>query len=256
MKTKRLILIFLLTMVPALSVRAQYVSLGVGAGSDGISAEVAARLGGHVQVRAGYGYAPGLMGVTINRVKVPEHPGLPNESSVTVPLTLKLGTNEGRFLFDIFPSSGGFHFTVGAHMGSPRLIRGTLKGLPSVYNIAGLMVDGYIVKATGGVLEAMICGKGLGSERFAFKPYVGVGYGRAVKEDSRVSFSVDLGVQYQGKPYFQAQGETVTGRKQNVTIPNEVLDNLAPGFSEKADKYLGWMVVWPTLSAHLYVKLF
>ena len=256
MNRKGLILILLLVLVQALPARAQYLSLGIGAGTDGLSAELAAPLGGHLQLRTGYGFATGLLSVNISQVKVPEHPGNPSGSTVAVPLSAKLGTNEGRLLFDIFPGSSDFHISVGMNMGSPRLVRGFLKDLPSDYNTAGLYVDGYLVKATGGVLEAAVCAKGLGGDYFAVKPYLGVGYGRAVKKKSRVSFSVDLGAQYQGKPYFQALGETVTDRKKMVPLSGEVLENLMPGFGDKADKYLGWAVVWPTLSAHLYVKLF
>ena len=255
MRTKRLILL-LLVLACALPARAQYLSLGAGVGTDGISVELGARLGGHLQLRTGYGFATGLVGATINGISVPEHPGDPSGKQVATPMTVKLGMNEGRVLFDIFPGSSDFHISVGAHMGSPRVARGILKGLPADYNTAGLIVDGYLVKATGGVLEAALCGKGLGTDRFAVKPYAGVGYGRAIQKKSPVSFSVDLGVQYQGKLFFQAQGETPTGSKKTVTLSNEVLESLVPGFEGYTDKYLGWMVVWPTLSAHLYVKLF
>ncbi len=256
MKNKRLVLLLLLALACVLPARAQKMSLGAGVGTDGVSIELTAALGGHVQLRAGYGIATGLVGATINKISVPEHPGDPSGTSVATPLTVKLGMNEGRLLFDFFPGSSDFHISVGAHMGSPRFARGILRNLPSDYNTAGLVVDNYLVKATGGVLEAALCGKGFGSDHFAIKPYLGVGYGRAVKKKSRVSFSVDLGAQYQGKPFFQAQGETPTGRKKTVTLSNEVLENLVPGFEGYADKYLGWLVVWPTLSAHLYVKLF
>ena len=161
MRTKRLILL-LLVLACALPARAQYLSLGAGVGTDGISVELGARLGGHLQLRTGYGFATGLVGATINGISVPEHPGDPSGKQVATPMTVKLGMNEGRVLFDIFPGSSDFHISVGAHMGSPRVARGILKGLPADYNTAGLIVDGYLVKATGGVLEAALCGKGLG----------------------------------------------------------------------------------------------
>ncbi len=256
METKRLVLLLLLILGCMLPARAQRMALGAGVGTDGVSVELATALGRHVQLRTGYGIATGLVGVTVNKFSVPEHPGNPSGPSVVTPLTIKLGMNEGRLLFDFFPGSGDFHLTVGAHLGTSRFVRGILKGMPSDYNTAGLYVDGYLVKATNGVLEASLCAKGLGTNTFAIKPYAGIGYGRAVRKNSRVYFSVDLGAQYQGKPFFQARGETVTGRKKTVPLSNDVLENLIPGYSGYADKYLGWLVVWPTLSAHLYVKLF
>ena len=104
-------------------------------------------------------------------------------------------------------------------------------------------------------MSASIHGTGLGPAAFAIKPYAGIGYGRAVG-DGRVGFSIDLGAQYTGKPSIWATGENLTGRTREVELTEEVLDNLVPGFSEKSQKYLGWLVVWPTLSAHIYVKLF
>lgn len=249
------ILLLAILLALAAPARAQHLALGAGAGADGLSVELAMPLGSHVQMRAGYGYATGLVGYTMKGLSVPEHPGNPSGGSVSVPLVFKLGMNEGRLLFNIHPGKGGFHFTAGAYLGSPRLIRASLKNLPSDYNTAGLNVDGYLVKATDGVLEASLHATGLGPGGFAIKPYAGVGYGRALG-DGRVGFSVDLGAQYVGKAGFWAEGESLTGRTRQVELSGEVLENLVHGFGEKSQKYLRWLVVWPTLSAHIYVKLF
>lgn len=243
----------LLLVAPA---RAQHMSAGAGVGTDGVSVELAMPLGSHVQLRAGYGIATGLVGYTYKKgVSVPVHPGDPSGQSVSVPLRVKLGANEGRILFNIHPGKGGFHFTAGFHLGSPCVFRGILKGLPSDYNTAGLDVDGYLVKARNGVLEADIYASGFGPARFAIKPYVGVGFGRAVA-DGRVGFSVDLGAQYLGKSSIWATGESLTGRSRKVQLSNETLENLVPGIGNVTQRYLQKIVVWPTLSAHIFVKLF
>ena len=254
MKNKRILLCAALLAL-AVPVRAQHLALGAGLGTDGVSVELAVPLGSYVQMRAGYGIATGLVGYTVKGVSVPEHPGNPSGASASVPLTLKMGTNEGRLLFNIHPGKTGFHFTAGAHFGSPCLIRGILKGLPSDYNTAGINVDGYLVKATGGVLETDVRASGFGPSSFAIKPYVGVGYGHAVG-DGRVGFSIDLGAQYTGKTSYWATGESLTGRTHLVELSGDVLNKLAPSYGEKTEKYLGWLVVWPTLSAHIYVNLF
>lgn len=254
MRSRRILLLTALLALAA-PAYAQHMALGAGAGNDGVSVELAIPLGSHFQLRAGYGIATGLVGYTVKGISVPEHPGNPSGGSASVPLTFKLGMNEGRLLFNIHSGKGGFHFTAGAHFGSPRLVRGLLKNLPNDYNTAGLNVDGYLVKAHGGVLEADIHASGIGPTAFAIKPYAGVGYGRAVG-DGRVGFSVDLGVQYTGKTSFWATGESLTGRTHLVELDGEVLETLVPGFGEKSQQYLRWLVVWPTLSAHVYVKLF
>ena len=254
MKNKLFILVATLFAL-AVPARAQHLALGAGVGTDGVSVELAAPLGKYVQVRAGYGFATGLVGYTLKSVHVPVHPGDPSGATSPVPLTFKLGMNEGHLLFNIHPGKGGFHFTAGAYLGSPRLIRATFKDMPSDYNTAGIDVDGYLVKANGGVLEASVNASGLGPASFAIKPYAGIGYGRAVG-DGRVGFSIDLGAQYLGKSSIWATGESLTGRTHLVELSGDVLNKLAPSYGEKTEKYLGWLVVWPTLSAHIYVNLF
>lgn len=255
MRNKLLLLsaALLLLVAPA---RAQHMAVGAGVGTDGVSVELAMPLGSHVQLRAGYGIATGLVGYTYKKgVSVPVHPGDPSGQSVSVPLNVKLGANEGRILFNIHPGKGGFHFTAGFHLGSPCVFRGILKGLPSDYNTAGLDVDGYLVRAHNGVLEADVYASGFGPATFAIKPYAGVGYGRAVA-DGRVGFSVDLGAQYIGKPGIWTTGESLTGRTQKVQLSTETLETLIPGAGNAASKYMQKFVVWPTLSAHIFVKLF
>ena len=257
MKNRLSLILFLASMLAlAVPAQAQHMALGAGLGTDGVSVELAMPLGSHLQLRAGYGIATGLVGYTVKKgISVPEHPGLPNEKSVSVPLTIKAGTNEGRLLFNIYPGQGGFHFTAGLHLGSPCVARGILKGLPSDYNTAGINVDGYLVRATNGVLESDIYAPGIGPATFAIKPYAGIGFGRAVA-DGRVGFSVDLGAQYIGKATFWAKGESLTGRTHMVQLPDDVLQSLFSGYANISDKYLRKLVVWPTLSAHIYVKLF
>ena len=230
-----------------------HLSVGAALGTDGISIELAAPIGNHVDVRAGYGAALGLIGYTVSGIQIPEHPGDAHSASVNVPLKINLGMNDARLLFNIYPSATkGFHFTVGAYLGSPCFARGTLTGMPSDYNSMGFDVDGYLVKARNGELVAELCAPGLGGPSFAVKPYVGIGFGRAVDPDRRVSFSFDLGAQYQGNPGLWADGEGVTGRVQKVQLTREQIQETA----DKIDEFGKYAAFWPTLSFHLYVKLF
>ncbi|MCR4824989.1 MAG: hypothetical protein K5849_06515 [Bacteroidales bacterium] len=244
-----------LSAVFALSLNAgaqafNHLALGVGGGTDGLSFELAAPLGDHVQLRAGYGTALGLFSNT-QKVTIPAHPLL-NTTDVTTPMKLNLGMSDARLLFNIYPGQGGFHFTVGAYLGSSRYLRATLTQMPSVYETVGFEVDGYLVRATSGELKTALRAPGLGSGSFGVKPYVGIGFGRAVRADKRVTFSCDLGAQYQGKTSLWVSGESITGEVKEVQITEKNIKEAADSINE-VSKYLTF---WPTLNFHLYVRLF
>jgi hypothetical protein len=225
-----------------------HLSLGAGLGTDGVSLELAAPLGGHVDVVAGYGMGFGLIGYTVKDFSVSD----PSTGGMaTAPLRLGLGMSDARLLFNIYPGDGGFHFTVGAYLGSSRIIRGQITNMPGTYNTAGIEVDDYLVRAKNGTLDVDLCAPGFGGSSFSVRPYVGVGFGRAVDEDKTVTFSVDLGVQYQGKPGVWAEGVGLTGRTRYVQITEKQIKEMS-----KFDDYGKYMMFWPTLTFHLYVKLF
>ena len=253
---KRTIILSLAALFLSVSAGAQvfdHLSIGFGAGTDGLGFELAAPLGNHVDIRAGYGTAVGLLGYTVNEIRLPEHPANSNSNDVPVPLKISLGMNDARLLFNIYPSANkGFHFTVGAYMGAPSFIRGKLINMPSDYNTMGIDVDGYLVKATNGVLTTELCAPGLGGKSFAVKPYVGIGFGRAVDRDHRVSFCFDLGAMYQGQPGLWAEGEGVTGRIEKVQLTSKHIDEVG----EAIEEYGKYAAFWPTLSFRLYVRLF
>ena len=246
------LLTFALTILLPVPGRAQHMALGAGLGTDGATLELTASMGSHVHVRAGYGMAAGMGSLTLNNISVPVHPGNTGGASISVPLKLQLGMREGHLLFNLHPGKGPFHFTLGAYLGNARCISGELSSLPRDYDTVGIDVDGYLVKASDGVLNAALYAPGLGKGAFAVKPYVGFGFGRAVRADRRMSFSIDLGAQYQGQVALWGRGEGLTGRTRMVEIPEDALGGLA----EKASPYLRYLVVWPTINAHFYVRLF
>ena len=136
------ILSFSLALVLSVTAGAQafnHLALGLGVGTDGLGLELASPMGSHLELRAGYGMALGLVGYTVKGVSVPEHPGNASGPSASVPLNIKLGMSDARLLLNIYPSeTGTFHFTVGAYMGAQRFVRATASSLPSDYNTAGI----------------------------------------------------------------------------------------------------------------------
>ncbi len=254
---KRMIL--LLTGVAlALSANAQvfnHLSLGIGAGLDGTSFELGVPLGGHVQLRAGYGTAFGL-GYTLSGndgIRLPEHPDMDDSPEVNVPLKLSLARNDARILFNIYPSRrAAFHFTFGTYLGAGSFFKGEILNLPSDYNNVGLEMGDYIIKAKNNKIRTELRAFGVGSPGFAVQPYAGLGFGRPVRTDRRVTFSFDLGAAYQGLPSLWALGRKSDGKEAYVDVSN----NKEIDIKEVVDEYGKYMNFLPIINFHLYVRLF
>ena len=86
----------------------------------------------------------------------------------------------------------------------------------------------------------------------ALRPYFGIGIGRAVTTDHKVSFTCDLGAFYWGKPGLFAPGEDLFGEWKDVRITAASLNGRDEGMIEKAEK----LVIYPMLNFHLFFNLF
>ena len=255
---KRSFLAFLLCAALSLPAGAQvadHLSLGVGSGLDGTSFEVATRLGDHVQVRLGYGTAFGV-GYTLkgnDGISVPQHPQMEDSPSVNVPVKLSFARNDARILFNIYPGARAvFHFTFGAYLGRGSFFKGVIKDLPDDYNTLGLDMGNATVKAIDNQIRAELRAFGLGSPSFALLPYAGIGFGRPVRTDKRVTFSFDLGAAYQGEPSLWARSVRADGSQTYVDVSrNDVID-----ISEAVEEYGKYMNFWPVINFHLYCRLF
>lgn len=97
---------------------------------------------------------------------------------------LKLAT--GQLLFDWFPFSNNFRFSLGGLYNANKL---TLDGKPSggTYTINGNTYNASDVGSLNGKVDFK-----------KFAPYVGLGYGRPVGKG--LVFTADLGVMFQGSP--------------------------------------------------------
>ena len=116
-------------------------------------------------------------------------------TNTPVSVTLWKG-GEGKLLVDLFPGKEtAFHFTVGAFMGSGKLVgssvdmRGILdpadyKTSYGINNIKCSTDENGFIYMDATVLKVL--------------PYVGIGAGRALKPNRRVGFTFDLGVAYTG----------------------------------------------------------
>jgi hypothetical protein len=253
--------LFFLSLLAAFSLGAgaqsfDLLSLGAGTGLDGTSFEVATRLGDHVQVRLGYGMAFGI-GYTLQDqnsvVSVPENPIALNPRYIDVPMKVSFARNDVRLLFNLYPGKHKtFHFTLGAYLGSGSFFKGVIKELPDVYNTIGLDMGKYQVRAIDNEISAELRAFGLGSPGFAILPYAGIGAGRPVREDKRVTFSFDIGAAYQSQPSLWARSVKEDGSKAYVDVTyNDIID-----LSEAIEEYGQYMNFWPVINFHLYVRLF
>lgn len=222
--------------------------IGLQAGSGGVGAELAATLGYGFEIRAGYAYLPP---VSLSRtVNVPEHPGAVGTArGKDVPVDAKATANisDLELLLDYYPiQDNGFHLTAGLLYGPRDIVRiKNMTPLPDDYNIVGLDVDGYTVRAVSNNINGYIAVNSL-------RPYFGLGYSLSVGVDHRFRFAVDLGAMYWGKPGLYAPGEPLIGDLVDVRVSSSSLNGHDNGLISKAEK----VVLYPLLGVHFYYNLF
>lgn len=222
-----------------------HVSVGVDAGTTGYGFSAATTINQHIQMRAGVTFAPKIKlsmdqklenyaGRSTNEIPadIRNQFGIP---TVTVPdnvsLEGKLNMADFSLLFDLYPSkNSNFHFTVGFYAGKSDFIEAyntsafgelaaannlnktidaayansTLRPMAQQanlenYKIGAKLGDYFLEPDAQGNMRANIQVK-------SFKPYLGIGFGRAVPKKNRVSFKGELGCQFWGTPKLMYNG--------------------------------------------------
>ena len=199
-----------------------HLSVGLNVGTPGIGADIAMPATKYLDIEAGFSIMPKITYSTdihpnLTQYKdaatVVQSLGLDN-----VPIQGKLKMVNGKVLINFYPMpTNGFHITAGAYFGKGEIVEVYNKeeGQLNAINAANQQIDAYNVyaKATGldpqeriGVklgdylLEPDANGNASATlNTKSFKPYVGLGYGRAVP-NKRIGFKVDLGVMFWGTP--------------------------------------------------------
>lgn len=242
------------------------VSLGV---FDGMGLYVAAPIGDYVQVRAGFStYLLGYIGVD-KSVSVPSAKDIADGTDLNkkdIKFEGKFTFPNANLLFDVFPfKKSSFRVTAGAFIGSSQLfaVRNQASTpLQDDYKTLGLELvrgdganDRYFVKAdANGVIEAAV------KTSNAFKPYLGIGFGRAVSEH-RVNVTFDLGAMYCGGLGVYADGTPMVGSSQNIRLESRDTGHKSGKPTEFNDE--GWVdkiydrtKFYPVLRVSLFVRLF
>lgn len=247
LKTTLLLASILLTATPA-ALRAQdyfTLSAGISLGTDGVGAELATQVGPHIQIRAGYGFAPDWPSFQVSELNIPEHPGAVGGEMQLVPLYTALRQNHGRLLVNVYPwAASNFFIAAGAYAGTPAYVTTSATNLPEDYNTAGIIIGDHNVKAHDGVIKGEL-------RAWPVQPYLGVGIGRPVSNDRLVSFVAELGVRYMGTPALWTVGDSMTASKW-IELPRSAVPEEYLG---KYDTFSRLLSFYPTLSVRLYFNI-
>ena len=193
-----------------------HLTVGLNVGTTGIGADVAMPATKWLELEAGINIMPKIKYNTDLHINMPIsdiNPYLPQPIDVNnVPVQGKLNMINGKFMINFLPipSLSNFHITVGAFFGKSDVVEvyNTIDGQLAPINEAntiirdnnlpfdeiGLKLGDYLLTPdANGNVKATLKTKG-------FKPYVGLGFGRAIPRNKRVSFKFDLGAMFWGTP--------------------------------------------------------
>lgn len=206
--------------------------IGVNVGTNGVGVDASLGLTRFFQIRGGYTFMPkfefeynadvyndaNAIISTWNAAR-PQHaiPTIPDET----PVIIEPNASTAHLLLDLYPKRT-FHFTVGAYFGQENVLHAwnTEKSLTKGIYIANECID-IVNKNLPETQSINHLGVQMGEYLFTpdaegdiqvearvkkIRPYVGIGFGRAVPRKSRVGCSLDLGVQYWGKPTYFCNG--------------------------------------------------
>lgn len=176
---------------------------GVSLGTDGIGIDLATPVTDWAALRAGVSFMPALKFTKSISIDDPD-------LYENVDIEAKLNIFDFKVLADFYPfKSSSFHITAGAFIGSEDAVTVTnsspLIKDQSKYGKVGLILGNYRVTTDqSGNIDANV-------KVNSFKPYLGIGFGRAVPKKSRVSVSCDFGVKFWGKPGLGVKTTKPTG---------------------------------------------
>ena len=226
-----------------------HLSVGVSLGIDGVGFDLASPIGNHFAVRAGMSVWPQAT------YKTDVDPGTDSKSFILnkdgkIDIEGKIKIANFKLLFDYYPSKrSSFRVTAGAFIGSEKIV--------SVYNDVAFLQQYEWGKAgiQHGSLKIASDEKGnigIDAKVNSFKPYLGVGFGRAVPR-KRIGVAVDLGVQFWGKPAMYTNIKDDFGDISYRKLTKQ--ENGNKDINDAVDK-LSKIVVCPVLSVRLCGRIF
>ena len=172
--------------------------LGLSVSTVGVGLEVSTPIGNYLALRGGVSFMPMFTvtdEVNADLKGVPQ--GYPQSAEVELEGSTKRTT--GELLLNLYPfRSNGFFVAAGASFGGDKFVQITghsdeLQQLIAAGGSAGLQIGDVSIPVDQ---NGNVSG---GLKVSAVRPYVGLGYGRAVPS-KRINFMLDAGVQLHGTP--------------------------------------------------------
>ncbi len=227
-----------------------HLGVGVSLGLDGVGFDLAAPLTDYFALRAGVSFVPSLKYDDTFEIN-DNNPLIASEFKAEA----KLNVFDGKLLADFYPFRGSsFHLTAGAFFGKDKFITATNTSMfikdPSKYGKLGLKLGDYRVTTDEtGHIEADV-------KVNALKPYVGIGFGRAVPKKSRVAVSCDLGVKFWGKPRLGAMVKDDWGNMYYHKFKSSDLDEYDDEDLKDAIDIAEKISVYPVLNIRISGRIF
>ena len=247
---KKLLIAFV-AAVSALSVSAglpglnifNHVGVGVGAGTNGISVELATPITKFIGLRAGVSIMPSI---TFNAdaeyfYPIPQPDGTMFNGEGTIDLEGGLSRTQGQVILNFYPiPTSSFYIAAGAYFGGDKLVKisghsDELAELAATNGSGNILIGDYTIPADK---NGNVSG---GFKVKNFRPYLGIGFGR-VNPGKFLNFSMEIGAQFQGKPELYTDYGTIEG--SSIEDDNTF---------QKIQKYLK---VYPTLTFRLNFRVF
>lgn len=190
-------------------------SLAAGVGTEGVGFEVATNFNKYLALRAGLNIMPAMTTTATTNVDLsaadPRLTELGYPTIARMDLEASLSRTSVDLKLDYYPAGGKFFITGGFTLGGKTLakVKGHSQDIADAYAKYGDMAEQYGVRLTDSYIEVdkyripvdrngNVSG---GLEAASFRPYLGLGFGRAVPK-KRVGCRVELGVQFHGTPSF------------------------------------------------------
>ena len=215
------------------------VSVGAGVSTTGIDLTVAAPITSHFAVRGGISFMPNItFNTDVNADVTIEG----EQRTYPVGLEGALKRTTGSLLFNYYPfKKNTFFVTAGAYFGGSKLMKITGHSSEIANDLADAGKAGIVI----GDQEIPFDKNGNvagGLEVSGFRPYIGVGFGRAVPK-KRVGVLFELGAQFHGTPELYTD---------EGTLSTSTIENADDTFTKVIDK----LTVYPALKIHVFFRTF